>query len=153
MFQQQSDLTRLTLSRKRQFMEANIPIDILVNGFLACQLKNGETQTIHVYTNDTILLQADLMRNKTKAMEVDENDRADFVYEVSHVISNPVYIAGVALAVISTILIFATGHIAYMALVSPPAAMLLYFKFIKKDRYLKISKMRKQESQYQPSEN
>ncbi len=153
MFKSQSDPTKLTLSRKRQFMEANVPVDILVNGYLACQLKNGETKTINVYTHDIILLQADLMRNKTPVTEVNETDRAQNVYEVSHVISNPVYIAGVVLAIVSTILIFTTGHPAYMGLVAPPAALLLYFKFIKKDRYLKISKLRKQDSLYQPSEN
>lgn len=153
MFQKESDTTQLTLSRKRQFMEANIPIDILVNGYLACQLKNGETKTINIFTHETVLLQADMMRNKTKATEVMETDREAHIYEISHIISNPVYIIGVALAIVSTLLIFTTGHVAYMALVTPPAAMLLYFKFIRKDCYLKISKIRKQEDLYQPTAN
>src|SRR5690625_3635961 len=153
MFANHSEPTRLTLYRKRQFMEANIPVNILVNGFLACQLKNGETKTINVYTHDIILLQADLMNNKTQAIEVNEEERAENLFKISHVISNPVYIIGVLLAILSTVLIFSTGHIAFMALASPPAFLFLYFKFIKKDRYLSISMIKKQEMMYKSSKN
>ncbi len=148
-----SEETQLTLSRKKQFMEGHEPINILVNGYLACQLKNGETTTIEIFTHDTIMLQAELMRNKTIAIQVDEVERDENIFEVSHVISNIIYFIGVALAILSTILIFSTGHVAYMALVTPPAAFLLYFKFIKKDKYLRLTKIKKQKMQNQPSEN
>ena len=141
MFENQTPSTQLTLRRKRQFMEANMPVDILVNGHLACQLKNGETQTVNIYTTDPIQLQADLMRSKTGATAVSAAERAQYIYEISHVISNPVYCIGVLLAIASSVLIITTGHLAWMALVAPPAGMLLYFKFIRRERYLRINKI------------
>ncbi|HLR37262.1 MAG TPA: hypothetical protein VK084_04395 [Chitinophagaceae bacterium] len=153
MLNDHSEATKLTLSRKKQYMEANEPVNILVNGYLACQLKSGESKTINVFTHDSIMIQASLMRNKTPALEIDDIERDENSVQVSHIISNPIYFAGVALAILSTILIFSTGHVAYMTLVTPPAAIFLYFKFIKKDKYLKISKIKKQKTYYQPSEN
>ncbi len=152
MIKEENKLTHLTIKRKRQLMEANIPIDILVNGFLAGQLKSGETKTIKVYTHGVISLEARLMMNKTKALMVSEEERENSIYEISHVISNVVYLIGIALAIVSTILVLTTGHPGYMVLVTPPAALFAYFKFLKKDRYLRIAQ-RAQRPSFQYSKN
>lgn len=139
MIRNEKELTRLIIKRKRQLMEANVPVDILVNGYLAAQLKNGETKEVHVYTHDIILLEARLMMNKTEAFTISEEERGRNIYEVSHVISNPMYIVGILLAIVSTIMVLTTGHPGYMVIVAPPAALFAYLKFVKKSRYLRIS--------------
>lgn len=146
-------ITTLTLNRRKQMMEAGIPINIYVNGYLAYQLKNGESKTIKIFTGDEIQLQAAMMKNKTGILLVSRKEREENFYEISHIISNSIYLSGVILAILSTILVFATNQIGFMTLVAPPAFFLLYYKFIKKDKYLKILSVPKEETKLKPSEN
>lgn len=136
-------VSEITVKRKSQFMDSSTSLDILINGYLAQRLKNGETKTIPLSTHDDIQLQAHLMMNKTPPVLLSEEDRNDHIFLVEHVISNTIFFIGLGLAAISTILLLYTQQPIYILIAMPPAFFHLYYRYIKKDRYLKIRKVKK----------
>lgn len=125
-------------------MDSNVPMDILINGFLAQRLKNGETKTIKL-TNDNqpIELRVHLMMNKLPPMIVTPEEMENNIFQIENVVSNTAFIIGIALAIISTILVLRTNQLIYMLIVAPPALYHLYFKWYRKDRYLSVRKIAK----------
>jgi hypothetical protein len=136
-------VSEITVKRKSQFMDSSTSMDILVNGYLAQTLKNGETKTIGLSTNGDIQLQAHLMVNKTPPVLLSEADRKEYIFLVEHVISNTIFFIGLGLAAISTILVIYTQQLIYILIAMPPAFFHLYYRYFKKDRYLRIRKVKK----------
>lgn len=136
-------VSQITVQRKAQFMDSSSPMDIFINGYLAEQLENGETKNIRLSTHDEIRLQAGLMANKTVPMLLTEAEREDHIFLIEHVISNTIFFIGLGLAALSTILLLYTQKPAYILIAMPLGLFHLYYRYIKKDRYLRIRKVKK----------
>lgn len=127
----------ITVTRKSQLMEKSIPMQIIINGYRAGVLKNGQTETFQV-AGDNAQLQAFLSMSKTRPLEIQANGSVGKNYVVESRMNNAAYIIGFLLVIVSTILVFATYNLLYMVIALPPALYHLYIRFVRKDTYLVI---------------
>lgn len=131
----------ITVTRKPQLMEKSIPMHIIINGYKAGVLKNGQTETFQV-VGDNAQLQAFLSMSKTKPLKIQANDNGGRNYLVESRMNNAAYIIGFLLVIVSTVFVFATYNLLYMVIAIPPALYHLYIRFIRKDTYLVIREIK-----------
>lgn len=141
LFFTQDHYLNITVTRKSQLMEKSIPMQIIINGYKAGVLKNGQTETFQV-PGDNARLQAFLSMSKTKPFEIQANDNSEKNYLVESRMNNAAYIIGFLLVIVSTVLIFATYNLLYMVIAIPPALYHLYIRFVRKDTYLVIHEIK-----------
>lgn len=131
----------VTVTRKSQLMEKSIPMQIMINGYNAGVLQNGQTETYQVVGSQA-QIQAFLSMSKTRPLLIQAADGDGRSYLVESNMNNIVYITGFVLVIISTILLFATYNLWYMLIAVPPALYHLYIRFIRRDTYLVIREIK-----------
>lgn len=132
---------KITITRRSQLMEKNVPMQIVINGYKAGDLKNGETETFHVAGNQA-QVQAFLAMNKTRSLIVSNasDEVNNFIVESN--MNDLVFIIGTSLVVIATIFTFMTYNLWYALIAAPPALYHLYIRFVRKDKYLVIREVK-----------
>lgn len=136
----------ITVTRKSQLMDGYEPMEILINGYRAGLLKNGETGSYTVY-GQTAELQARIAMNRTVPTRVNAGDADTKAFLVESTMTNALFIAGTVLVAVSTILVLWTSQLSYMIIAAPPALYHLYLRFLRKDKYLVIRETGEQEVQ------
>lgn len=139
LFFTQDHSLNITVTRKSQLMEKSIPMQIIINGYKAGVLKNGQTETFQV-AGDNAQLQAFLSMSKTRPVKIQANDGKSYIVESR--MNNAAYVIGFLLVIVSTILVFATYNLLYMVIAIPPALYHLYIRFVRKDTYLVIREIK-----------
>jgi hypothetical protein len=127
----------ITVTRKSQLMDSYEPMEILINGYQAGILKNGETATYRVY-GEAAQLQARMAMNRTAPCHVTAGEAEASSFLVESTMTNTIFIIGTILVVISTILVLFTERLSYMLIAAPPALYHLYLRFLRRDTYLFI---------------
>lgn len=131
----------VTVTRKSQLMEKSVPMQIMINGYRAGVLQNGQTETYQV-AGSQAQIQAFLSMSKTRPLLIQAADGDGKSYVVQSNMNNVVYITGFSLVIISTILLFTTYDLWYMLIAAPPALYHLYIRFIRRDTYLVIREIK-----------
>ncbi|HEX5555349.1 MAG TPA: hypothetical protein VFX43_19070 [Chitinophagaceae bacterium] len=134
------DAFHITVTRKSQLMESHEPMQIIINGYQAGLLKNGETATYPIY-GEQAQLQAYLAMNKTPVVHISAAEASEKSFLVESSMTNTLFITGTILVIISAILVLRTEQLLYMLIAAPPALYHVYMRFIKKDKYLLIREM------------
>lgn len=132
----------ITVTRKQQLMERSMPMQVVINGQRAGQLKNGETETFRIEGNSAEL-QAYLSMNKTVPVHVSSEQASTKEFVVQSSMTNFLFVAGTILVVISSALVLFTEQWGYMLIAAPPALYHLYLRFLLKDKYLRIKEIDK----------
>lgn len=130
----------ITVTRKSQLMDGHSPMQIIINGYRAGSLKNGETSSYQVPGNQA-RLQAFLAMSKSQTLEVTAGDSAQKNFLVQSTMTNLLFITGVILVLCSTALVLYTEQVLYMLIAMPPALYHLYLRFARKDKYLVIKEL------------
>lgn len=122
-------------------MEKNIPMQIIINGYKAGDLKNGQTETFQV-AGDNAQVQAFLSMSKTKPLRIEANNNDGKNFLVESRMNNAVFIIALLMVAVSTMLVFSTYNLLYMLIAVPPALYHLYVRFVLKDTYLVIHEIK-----------
>jgi hypothetical protein len=128
---------QVTITRKSQYMDQHIPMQILINGASASHLKNGESRT-YLITEDQAELQASLAMNKTAPYRLTAQAGNLQHFYVASRMTNLIFILGTILVVASAGLVLWTQDLIYMIIAAPAALYHMYLRFIHKDKYLII---------------
>jgi|GEM_PF-3390172 len=140
-----NDVMSITVTRKSQLMDKQMPMDILINGYRAGQLKSGETSTFQVPGGQAIL-QAVLALNKSRPLYLDASGKTSPDLMIESRMSNLMFFIGTAMVLLSTFLLIYTNEMLYMLIAVPPALYNLYLRFLQKDNYLIIKEVKKKAS-------
>lgn len=132
----------ITVTRKQQLMERSMPMQVVINGRSAGQLKNGETETFRIEGNSAEL-QAFLSMNKTVPVHVSPELASTKEFIIQSSMTNFLFVAGTILVIISSALVLFTEQWGYMLIAAPPALYHLYLRFLLKDKYLRIKEIDK----------
>lgn len=144
------DFMHVRVTRKSQLMDKQIPMDILINGYRAGRLKNGESATYQVPGNRATV-QAFLAVNKTKPLTLEASESDSPHISVESRMTNLIFIVGTILVVISGVLIIRTEQLVYMLIAAPPALYHSYLRFFRKDKYLIIKEVKEKDAQGEPA--
>jgi hypothetical protein len=118
-------------------MDKHVPMQILINGTSAGHLKNGESKT-YLISGDQGDLQAALDMNKTAPYRLSAAAGNLQHFCVASRMTNPIFVIGTILVILSAGLVLWTQELIYMILAAPPALYHVYLRFIHKDKYLII---------------
>lgn len=140
----------VTITRKPQLMESHVPMLILIDGYRAGPLKNGESSTYRLPVG-AASIQAVLGMSKSPAIRISNASAAPVALEVESRISNFVFITGAALVVVSSFLVLYTAQLIYTLIALPPVLYHLYYRFIVKDSYLIIREKGPGDTRLQPT--
>lgn len=128
---------RITITRKAQYMDQQIPMQIRINGAQAGFLKNGETTTYQIPGRQAEF-QAFLSMNKTPPYLLTEEAGSLQHFCVASRMTNWIFVVGTLLVVIAAGLVLWSQQLIYMIIAAPAALYHLYLRFIRKDKYLVI---------------
>lgn len=132
----------ITITRKHQFMDRSLPMQVIINGHRAGILRNGQTETFHI-NGSSAELRAYLSMNKTLPFQVDSSHASTKEFLIQSSMPDFLFVIGTILVIISTILVLFTEQWKYMLIAAPPALYHLYIRFLLKDKYLVIKEVDK----------
>lgn len=135
------DFMHITVTRKPQLMDRQIPMDILINGYHAGRLKNGQRATYQVPGNHATV-EAILSINKSRPLSLDAAESDSPQVQVTSRMTNLIFIVGTVLVVVSGVMIIRTAQLIYMLIAAPPALYHSYLRFFRKDKYLVIRELK-----------
>lgn len=144
------EFMHVTVTRKSQLMDKQMPMDILINGYRAGRLNNGETAVYQVPGNRATI-EAILSMNKSRALTLEAVDSDSPHVEVATRMTNLIFIVGTILVLLSGVLIVRTEQLIYMLIAAPPALYHSYLRFIRKDKYLTIKELKGEKAEVEPA--
>lgn len=133
-------LCSVTITRKQQLMDKQLPMEIFINGQRVGWLRNGETATFPLY-DDTAEIQAVIAFGRSGRFRPVADHEGNAHFFVKNGMTDAIFIVGAALVFVSLGMLIWTDQLIWALVALPAAAYHLWLRRFKKGGYLTLQQV------------